>query len=53
MSNTKSGGLFSFLLVSFGNALYEFFPLNQEVVMSDYFFYLLFCTIISLFIERR
>tara|TARA_B100001287_G_scaffold236043_1_gene208494 strand:- start:329 stop:670 length:342 start_codon:yes stop_codon:yes gene_type:complete len=46
-------GLFSYLLVSFGNALYEFFPLNQEVVMSDYFFYLLFCTIISLYIERR
>jgi len=46
-------GLFSYLLVLFGNALYEFFPLNQEVVISDYFFFLLFCTIISLFIERR
>ena len=46
-------GLFSYFLVILANELYMFFPLNKEVVVSDYFFFLFFCTFVSLFIERR
>ena len=48
-------GLFSYFIVLFGSLVSGIFPddIGQVYKITDYFFFLLFCTIISLYIERR